>query len=474
MNRTIVPFLAALLITAGCSTVQDAREAQRELAPAGENASAPVSATLDLRGFSLEKLVGFAMTNRPSVVAARYAVDDARLALRQLAADAPVVSDTPWTAPKISASAGHTETSRGTKLEDHAFGTDGRASAGLSLDLLLWDFGRYEARAKAQAQRVVAAELTLVNEGFAVFGEVADAYFTMMESRALLQVSFTNIAQFSAHLAQAEARLEAGAANRLDVLRARLDLARAREASVAASNAYSTAGAELMRALGVDAARGTFDDAFGDPGGDLSCVVRHLHPTRMTVAEAFSLACTNAPSLNIARARLRAASGDVDAAVADLLPSVSLSLSFSWADPLWYWSWGVSAVQSLFQGCRKTAAVDRAVVAMRQAAAAVDETEQNLSANIERAVAVRDNALEAQRTARASVRSARENLEMVEAQCALGDVDRIELSDSISGYSEALGSRVSAFYTGQRAEAALYALLGRYPVFTEERLEEQK
>ena len=129
MNRTIVPFLAALLITAGCSTVQDAREAQRELAPAGENASAPVSATLDLRGFSLEKLVGFAMTNRPSVVAARYAVDDARLALRQLAADAPVVSDTPWTAPKISASAGHTETSRGTKLEDHAFGTDGRASA---------------------------------------------------------------------------------------------------------------------------------------------------------------------------------------------------------------------------------------------------------------------------------------------------------------------------------------------------------
>jgi outer membrane protein TolC len=107
---------------------------------------------------------------------------------------------------------------------------------------------------------------------------------------------------------------------------------------------------------------------------------------------------------------------------------------------------------------------------MRSAAAAVDAAEQNLSANIELAVAVRDNAREARRTARVSLQSARENLQMVTAQRAVGDVSRIELSDSLSEYSSALGSRVSAFYTGQRAEAALFALLGRYPQYKNEKV----
>lgn len=465
------------VLVLGCSTVREAREAQREVAPTGSDTASVTNAPsgrVDLRGYSLPRLVGFAMTNRPSVVTARLAVEDARLALKQLAADAPIVSDTPWTAPKVSLSGGHSEASRGTKMKDHRFSTDGNASAGVSLDLLLWDFGRYEAKAKAQAERVVAAELALVDTGFSVFGEVSRAYFTLMENRALLQVSFTNVAQFAAHLAQSEARLKAGEVNRLDVLRARLDLAQARERSVAASNDYTTAGAELMRALGVDAERGTFDEVIGTPPGDLSYVTRHLADTRYGVAEAFAFARTNAPAMRVARARLRAASHDVDAAVADLYPSVSFSTSFRWVDPLWYWDWGFSAAQSLFQGCRKTTAIDRAVVSMRSAAAAVDETEQDLSANIEVAVAVRDNAVEARRTARVSVRSARENLQMVEEQRSVGDVSRIELSDSVSEYSAALGSRVSAFYTGQRAEAALFALLGRYPEFKEERVEARK
>jgi outer membrane protein len=469
LNSLAVVLLA--LAAGGCAAVRAARDAQRAVAPAGaDQIGADTRAKIDLRGRPLAVLVDFALTNRPSVVSARLAVEDARLALRQLAADAPIVSDTPWTAPHLSLSASHSEKSRGTKLDKHRFGTDGNAAAGLSLDLLVWDFGRYDAKAKAQAERVVSAERALLNEGFTVFGEVAKAYFTVMENRALLNVSFTNVAQFAEHLAQAEERLKAGEVNRLDVLRARLDLAKARELSVAASNNYTTAGAELMRALGIDAGRGTFNDVIGTPPGDLSVVTRQLGETTYTVDDAFAFARTNAPAVRLARAKLRAASHDVDAAVADLYPTLRVTTSLSWADPLWYWSWGVSAAQSLFEGFRRTTAVDRAVVAMRSAAAAVDAAEQNLSANIELAVAVRDNAREARRTARVSLQSARENLQMVTAQRAVGDVSRIELSDSLSEYSSALGSRVSAFYTGQRAEAALFALLGRYPQYKNEKV----
>ena len=104
---------------------------------------------------------------------------------------------------------------------------------------------------------------------------------------------------------------------------------------------------------------------------------------------------------------------------------------------------------------------------VRQAEAAVDEVEQDLSANLETAVAVRDNSIQALASALASVRSAKENLETAQEQLTIGSVSRIELSDAIASYSSALGDSITAFYAGQRAEAALFALVGRFPVYSE-------
>ena len=428
---------------------------------------------LDLRGKSLAELVDFALTNRPSVVSARLDVEDARLALRELAADAPLVSDTPWTSPHLSLNGGHSESSAGTHWRDHDYATKGGPSASLSLELLIWDFGRYDAKARAQAEKVVAAEVKLVDAGYTVFDEVASAYFTFLEKRALLEVSLTNETEYADHLARAEARLEAGEANKLDVLRARLDYTQSRQKTVAASNLVTTSGAELMRVLGVDASRGSYADVIGTGPQGIRFVQRGFGRTTYGVAEAFDFARTNAPAMRVARAQLRAASHQVDYTIADLMPSVSATASFRWSDPLWYWNWGVSGVQSVFQGFRKTTAVDRAVVAMRQAATEVDAAEQSLSVSLETAIADRDDSEKALETAVASIRSARENLEMVRRQLSVGDVSRIELSEAISSHSAAMGDCVSAFYQGQRAEATLFAKIGRYPVYQEEKVEEE-
>ena len=464
--RAVAVMVLLALATAGCSAVHRARSAQRASAArcAGEQVAAQKA---DFRGWSLEKLVGFAMTNRPSVVSARLAAEDARLALKVIAADAPIVSETPWTAPTLSATGGHSESSASASFKDLRPNTRGAASAAISLDVLIWDFGRNHARAKAQGERVVAAECALLDEGFRVFEEVCDAYFTFQEMQSLMEVACTNEAQYADHLHRAEQRLEAGEADRLDVLKARLDLAKARQSTVAASNQVLTSGARLMSALGVDASRGTCEEAFGESRLEMGEVARAFGRTKFEVKDVFWFARTNAPAVQASRARLRAASRDVDLAVADLMPEISASLSLNWTDPLWYWRWGVSAAQSLFQGWRKTTAVDRAVVALRQAEAAVDETEQSLSANLETAVAVRDNSVQAIASALASVRSAKENLETAREELTVGTVSRVELSDAIAAYSSALGDSISAFYDGQRAEAALFALAGRFPVYVE-------
>ena len=188
-----------------------------------------------------------------------------------------------------------------------------------------------------------------------------------------------------------------------------------------------------------------------------------LQPTAYGTEAALDLARTNAPSLKVLRAKLRAASAEVDYAIADLFPSLSFSSALSFADPTWNWSWGFKAVQSLLDGYRKRTFVDEAVVAMELARVALDEAEQNLSRDLAVAAAVRDNARESLATARVEVEQAKENLDTVVEQYRLGDASRIDFTDAASGYARSLGARVKAFYAVEIAEAELIRLTGHVP-----------
>lgn len=451
----------------GCSTIENAREAQRELAPRGDEGrvSEVKPSEISISGMKLQNLVDFAMTNRPSLVSARLAVDEARLALKTIAADAPLVSDTPWNALNASVNAGYSERSAGTTAKDHDFRTHGGASASLSIGLLLWDFGRCDARLKAQSERVLEAELALLDEGYAVFADVSQTYFNFLEKSALLEVSLTNQFEYASHLDRAEGMFEAGEAKRLDVLKARLDLASAKEKTVSASNAVRTAAFDMVRSLGLETGRIPRRDFDNLASGALAKLQRAFPDTAYNSSTAIDFAKTNAPAVRIARSRLRAASADVDYAIAQLYPELNASVSLSWSDPLWVFNWGFSAVQSLFQGFRTTTAVDRSVLAMKNASAYVDDVEQKLASNIAIAVADRDNARETTITARESLAQAKENLEVVRKEFELGAASRVDYADAVSSFVRELGNCVSAFYVGQSSEMKLFRLMGQYPTY---------
>ena len=245
----IVGCLLGLLVVSGCMTIFNAQEAQRSVEDKANGVREEV-AKLDLSDRSLKELVQFAMTNRPAMVSAALAVVDARLALREIAADAPLVSYSPWTSPHLALPSGYSESS--TPDNKIKWRTEGAASAGLSLDILIYDFGRNASRASAQVERVIAAEHDFIQTGYQVFNEVSAAYFDLMECDALLAVAITNQTEFAIHLKEAEDRLAAGEAMKLDVTRAKSNLYQAREEVIVASNSVVTAGAELMKALGVD------------------------------------------------------------------------------------------------------------------------------------------------------------------------------------------------------------------------------
>ena len=87
--KKLLTLLLISSVVSGCMTIHRAKIAQCAIAEGTSGEETPV-----LSGFPLAQYVDFALTNRPSVLSAELAVVDARLALKQLAADAPVQEKT--------------------------------------------------------------------------------------------------------------------------------------------------------------------------------------------------------------------------------------------------------------------------------------------------------------------------------------------------------------------------------------------
>lgn len=456
----------AFLLLAACETVHNADIAKMEVLPAVNPSLAGKVPKTDISGFHLADLVDFALTNRPEVISAELAVEDRLMALRSVKSGRHFMPHL-----NISASYGQSTANR----ESHfSWRNTGRLNGGASLEMLLVDFGRYDADFRSACDDLVAAEISLAETRLGVFEEVSSSYFTLLMNGALLDVARTNEWECMNHLSQATNRFENGEAKLLDVLRARLDLSEAVQARISASNDTVTAGAEFLRSLGLSADRVSGNGILPLSGNGLDSTLKEFELSRISAVEALAFARTNSPALMVKRAQLRVAIDEVDRAVADLFPELKLSTSLDFSDPAWNWSWAFGAVQSVFLGWRKTTAVDAAVVRMRSARMDVESAERTLSRDLSVAIANRNDSVASLAAARTSVRQAHENLRVANEQYRLGEASRIDYTTAVSDYAVALGKRVKAFYEGQLAEARIIRLIGAEPLYHHQTVKEEK
>ncbi len=456
--------LAALLaVTVGCDTIRNARLEQADaLRYARHSETNDAPDRIRFAGFALPDFVTYATENRPDMANARLAVSNAVLAVRTVQADGLLV-------PHVESSAGY---SRRTDNGRHFTFShmDGDPTGTVGLDFLVYDFGRTDAAEAEARENLAAAQVKLRQTAFTVFREVSESYFTLLESDAKLEAAHTNEYMYAEHLRRTEAKFAAEEAKKLDVLRARVDLSDARLATIVASNDLITASAAFLQALGIKADEGGREDVFPRRRDCLNAAVQELDESAFPDVEALSRARELSPELAYLRAKLRAASANVDWRIADLYPSVSLDASLSFTDRIWNFSWAAKALQSIYLGHKKTTAVEQAVVALKAAREDLLAAEQKLSGEIAKAVATRDSARKALAAACVKLHQAAENLATAQAQWQFGDLSRVDYSDAVKLYAEALSERATAFYTGQRAEAVLFELVGVSPIYVERTL----
>jgi len=399
----------------GCASVRKARLAQNESrAPAGERTVRATEVGLDgLEPLTLDRAVEIAIGVHPSIIEAGL---NCAIASNQL------VQAQAANLPSVSAGAGYhraTANTAGTPSSQHS---QYAYSAALDADWLLYDFGKTpavirEARCRqifANAQYRAAINSAVLN--------VRSAFFERLKAEALLRVATEAVHEAEIYLNQVRVFAEVGRRTRYDVTQAEVNLGNNQLAEVDARQALRLAIAALNRTLGLNEETRYPLTPIDQSPFEYEANINPLAPLPQH------------PTLLALRAQENIASNAVDAAIANLYPSLGVSASYGWAGrnfPLiWNWSTALQSSLSLFNGGAKRAEIDEAANRLRIARAQKADGEQQLGLDLRQALSRRDTARHKLELNELILRQARESLDLVQERYRQGHATSLEVTDA--------------------------------------------
>jgi len=442
MNTRLSPILLAALCAAGCATVREARRAQendteRTLLWA-ETPFAAREGALDM-----EELAAWARTNAPAVVQARQDVVQAQIALRSIKASY---------VPVVDGSIAYTYASQNIDPHDTKWDGDGAWGGKLSLNWLLYDFGRTRASTRRAVAALAAADRTARAAEDGAAYAVRAACFALRRAEELRRVAGETAESYRQHRDQTKDRRDVGAAMDYEVSKAEVDYQNALLAEISAANAVETARASLALALGLaeNPAIELGDCSFPAMTND--------------VAALMAVAATNAPSLAALRASADAAKDYVDWTICDLYPKLSFSLTFDAkgdSSPLlWNYAAVPALAQNLFSAGAKNRQIEAAVAQLRIARSKLAAAEQQLFNQVLTATLSADRARKSLTVAETALKAAHENFDVVSNRYEVGKASALERTDAQVALSSAEANAVSARYDLLDTQILLARLIG--------------
>lgn len=403
--------------------------------------------------WTLERAIGFALTNSP----------DARIAAHRLAASQAVIEQANsafW--PRLRFESGYTATdlpmnSFGNILNQRAYSpsinfndvpaTDNLNVRGV-LTMPLYTGGRITAdKESAQAGGSASRqEAEAIRQALA--GEVARAFFTVQKTRQFIAAAEAAVASSQTNLNLARQLMEAGAALRADVLDLEVRLAQTREDLVRARNANALATRALQNLLGLEGA---------------GFAVADSAPALVAPEDGLT---ANRPEFAAAHERARAAESQVRSAKSGHLPRVAAFGSMDWNHG-WEmngsgngYTAGVLLQWDLFDGKMTRAKVTEARANLE--AAREQERKVRLAASLEAEQARLDlqQARERLQVGEKTVAQAEESLSLTRDRFAQGLALTTQLVDAQTALTAARVRRADAEADVQIATAALRRALG--------------
>ncbi len=428
-----------MLSAAGCSTIRDARQAQRDELP-----PRPFYEFTETNRLTLTAAETISLDWHPDLITATQDIVRAEISLHQAGVNMR---------PILTSSVGYGGGTSGSSRNDWTFhSSDDTLTVGLGLSWVLYDFGRTSANQRQATANLISSCESYRNTIIQRFYQVRSAFFILAEAREQCSVAEENLAQYDLLLREAEERLNAGKGIKYDVSKARTSRASAFNTLITASNAIYTAQAELVKQLSIETDAPIFQEnaELPSPPEELSRLI--------------DMAMTNQPTLRVLREKVSAASAGVDYAIADLYPELAISVdprfSATSAAEMLNISWGASLAQSLFRGWMKEDNLKQAKAQLWQAKAALVEQEQQVRSDIVSALADLQSYRTLVQAAGEMVVEAKENFDIVKESLDVGVSSILALTDAQVYYVRARVEHVAAVYNVEKSKARLFSILG--------------
>jgi len=315
------------------------------------------------------------------------------------------------------------------------------ATATISLDLLLYDFGTTRLSAEAARETVLATRQSLRDIEQQVLLRAVAAYLNVRRTAELVSVRQSNLRLLREELRATRDRFEVGEVTRTDVALAEAQLASARAGLAAAQGDRRQAVEEFRNAVG------------RDPGA-LS------PPTRLPrlsgdIAAAKGLAVRKHPDILRSQHQVSAAELSVRAAEADMKPKVNLSTRLSAGEEVFGGDYdrrgsvGISVSGPIYQGGRLSSVVRKAMAQRDQQRAGLHLARLQVEQDVGNAYADL-LAAQASRQARSEeVRAARVAFEGLREEAKLGARTTLDVLDAEQDLLDAQAGLIDA-------ETALY------------------
>jgi outer membrane protein len=330
-------------------------------------------------------------------------------------------------------------------------------SAGISSGMDLFAGGRNLAAVRSAQASESAAEANVVTRRFAVALSAKQAYFGVLRTVDLIELSRRAIDQAEQNVAAAERRLQAGQATRSDVLRARLELSNARQTLLDAQAQQRT----TMFALG---------QTIGVRGPVAARAPESLDPVPLTVSpDALrAMVADQAPAVESAVAQVSVAEAGLSQSRASYFPTISVSGGYNWsndqlglAEGRTSWNTRLNLSYPLFNGLSREASVDRAHAQLTVAQAQADEAVRAAIADLEGLLVALEVAEQQLAILEESVEVAREDFRVQQERYGLGAATILELVSSQIALLQAEYNLINARYDYQISRAELEALAGQ-------------
>lgn len=360
--------------------------------------------------------------------------------------------------PQITGSSGYssgqTTTFNNTTEQLVAGATSHQYSASLSLTQTIVDFGRRKGTLTQRQLSEAASVLDVETARQAALLAVDKAFYGVLAAQRLEQVSREAVDQFRLHLDQAEAFYHVGTRARVDVTKAKVDLATADLALLKAENGTVVSKVTLANAMGIpELPPCTLEDV----GSDFAFA--------MARETALKTAQDHRPDLAASELRTKVAETAVGTAQAGRNPLVSGSASYGFtAQGLprgdQFWNYGVNISLPIYDGSLVTAQVAEAKASLTQAAAAADGVRLTVGLQVDQALANLATAKAEVASSAAGLENAKENLALSQARYEVGVGSPLEFADARTALTQAETAVAQAVYDYQVAVTSLLNATG--------------